>query len=392
MVLHLPGIGGIQSSLCNLINEINDAYEIDLCVLGNRITNESRIPDSVGVIHGSKIIEYCISNYHSVISSMSLIQKIVLFVVKVAKRILGYKFMLDFALRFIKPNKEYDVAISYTNDIYSDEGFHGGCNDYVSKCVLSKKKLAWVHNDPNKHGLTSKICLSTYKNYDGVVFVSNACRDMFVKIVPEFIDKTHVVYNMINKDELLKLASAYSPNFKDTFNIVTVARLDNKQKRIDRIIDCCELLNDKGYKGVFMWTVIGNGPDNKYLIDMAFNKGVCDSLLFAGWNSNPYPYMKGADVFVLASDYEAYSMVLIETLAVGTPIICTNYPGADEVIENDINGLLTEMNAKSLCEAIENVIENDSVLERLRKNINKSELGTKLPLYQFNNLLASLFV
>ena len=58
-VVVLKGIGGIESSLLNLLNNLSESeYDIDLCVIGNYISGVTQIPDYVNVIKGNKIIEY----------------------------------------------------------------------------------------------------------------------------------------------------------------------------------------------------------------------------------------------------------------------------------------------------------------------------------------------
>ena len=47
-------------------------------------------------------------------------------------------------------------------------------------------------------------------------------------------------------------------------NLLTVARMDNQQKRIDRIIDCCRRFKQEKIQDIH-WTVVGDGPDYEYL-------------------------------------------------------------------------------------------------------------------------------
>jgi glycosyltransferase involved in cell wall biosynthesis len=82
--------------------------------------------------------------------------------------------------------------------------------------------------------------------------------------------------------------------------------------------------------------------------------GLEDEVSLPGYIKNPYPYMKNADVFVLSSYYEGLGYVLLEALAVGTPIVSTNCPsGPDEVLEHGKYGRLVGVqDANGLASAI----------------------------------------
>lgn len=63
--------------------------------------------------------------------------------------------------------------------------------------------------------------------------------------------------------------------------------------------------------------------------------GIEDSVCFPGFVDNPYAYMRAADVFVLSSKWEGPGHVLIEALALGTPVVATDCPaGPKEILED----------------------------------------------------------
>ena len=69
--------------------------------------------------------------------------------------------------------------------------------------------------------------------------------------------------------------------------------------------------------------------------------------------------MKASDVFVLNSETEGLSHVLLEAMAVGTPIVATNAGGNPEVIEDGVNGLLVPIgDQEKLKEAILRVLQD----------------------------------
>ena len=296
---------------------------------------------------------------------MNIYQLVGAVIVKVLKRLVGYQRILKMCLPFMKVRGEYDVAISYLNDKYLDV-YSGGCDDFIRECVTAKKKIAWIHNDARQHGLTHDICIPKYDNFDYVVNVSQGCKKIFDEIAPEYAYKSKVVTNMLDLNRIALKKSDKSPYDNNCFNIVTVARIENRQKRIDRIIDACEMLKKSGIEG-FKWTIVGDGEDLQPLIESARSKKLEDCIKFVGRKVNTIPYMQYADLFVQTSDYEAYSMVLIEALSVGCPCVVTNYDSAENIITDGENGWIVNRDSRAIYEKVSKLINQPELLLRTKK-------------------------
>jgi glycosyltransferase involved in cell wall biosynthesis len=65
-----------------------------------------------------------------------------------------------------------------------------------------------------------------------------------------------------------------------------------------------------------------------------------DKIVKAGWRADVPACLNAMDIFVQPSLSEAFSQVLIEAMGVGLPVVATKVGGADEVIENGVNGIL----------------------------------------------------
>ena len=77
-----------------------------------------------------------------------------------------------------------------------------------------------------------------------------------------------------------------------------------------------------------------------------------DQVILAGFQINPFPWIKHARLFVLSSDYEGFGNVLIEAMALGTPALSTDCPyGPGEIFTHDMqDALVTCGDAKALAE------------------------------------------
>src|SRR5690606_13772554 len=203
---------------------------------------------------------------------------------------------------------------------------------------------------------------------------SESCKDDFDSLAPEFSKKSFLVHNYINPNIILEKATEFNPypNKGQNLIFVTVARIDNTQKRIDRIIEVAKKLKENGQ--TFQWFIVGDGPDRLTLESQTKKENLDDCVFFEGFKQNPYPYVKNADCFVLASDYEAQGMVISEALIVGTPVITTDFPAAREFVVDGINGKITARNTESLFEAVASTLNNPNILKSFREQIRDSKL------------------
>jgi len=313
------------------------------------------------------------------------IKKILWFILHFIGKIISSENIINFFVLGIKMTDKYDVAISFSNDIYN-KGTNLGCNIFTDKVVTAKRKIAWIHNEPYRLGFTKKKCLKTYKNFDKIVNVSYACKRMLDNIIPAYRNKSKVVYNMLNEDKIQSMLKEGNPYDNKRFHLVTIARLNNEQKRIDRVIKCCEKLKLKSEIN-FQWHVIGDGPDKKKLEILSAEHKTEDVVIFEGEKDNPYPYIKYADIFVQTSDYEAYSMVLLEALILEKPIICTNYDSATEIIKNGKNGVIVEKDEEEIINAIKILMEEPEKIKQIKNYIKTNTINNTNALKQFEEVI-----
>lgn len=124
--------------------------------------------------------------------------------------------------------------------------------------------------------------------------------------------------------------------------ILNVARI-NKRKRQDVLIRAFSRL-----KTNHNLVLIGDTyteSDKKYLkdlINLVEDLSLRDRISFLGFKKNPYPWIKAADLFVLSSDNEGLSLVLIESLILGTKTISTDCPvGPGEILTGEFSQFLS---------------------------------------------------
>jgi UDP-glucose:(heptosyl)LPS alpha-1,3-glucosyltransferase len=115
-----------------------------------------------------------------------------------------------------------------------------------------------------------------------------------------------------------------------------------------------------------LW-VVGRGDIRRFEL-VAREAGVSDSVRFFGRQSATAPFFQAADVFVLPTLYETFSLVAYEAAATGLPVIATPVSGIDELLRENVGGLLVQRDAGEIGEALV-ALSND---EQLRAELGES--------------------
>jgi glycosyltransferase involved in cell wall biosynthesis len=129
--------------------------------------------------------------------------------------------------------------------------------------------------------------------------------------------------------------------------------------------------------------ILGTGPEQPGLQELARELHVEDDILMAGFVANPFACVARAAVFVLSSAWEGLPGVLIEALACGTPVVSTDCPsGPSEILENGKYGALTPVgDAQALAEAISSMLEHPLPGEVLRRRAMDFSIERIIPQY-----------
>ena len=109
--------------------------------------------------------------------------------------------------------------------------------------------------------------------------------------------------------------------------------------------------------------IVGGGKlgDIQRLESMAHGLGINEAVYFAGFKTDPLPWICHADLLALSSVSEGFGMVLVEAMSVGTPVVSTNAPpgGPAEILqEGDFGRLVEPGNPKALAIAIKETLKN----------------------------------
>lgn len=274
------------------------------------------------------------------------------------RRILPLKLVANHFL-----DSDYDLEIAYL------EGESTRLIANHTKC--SGKKIAWVHADMmilfTVQGLyrTLEDHRRVYEQFDRIVCVSEGCREGFLQRFGYPADNVEVLYNLVNCDRIVqKAAEAIEYESRPGLNIVMVGNC-RKEKAYDRMLSVCKRLFDEGYS--FNVTILGSGSEYMKLNNSCRQMGMDDRIRMPGAVSNPYPYMKRADMLVCSSVHEAFSTAVIEACLLSLPTLTTNCSGMKEILEDGKYGMIVDNSEEGLCEGLRKVLDNPEILEHYRE-------------------------
>jgi len=147
------------------------------------------------------------------------------------------------------------------------------------------------------------------------------------------------------------------------FLVLIVSRLV-KQKNIALAIDAMKELTQKHPR--IGLVIVGEGPDRAELEHHVTRHTLRDNVIFEGWTDDVVSYYRGADVFLLTSNYEGWAMTIIEAMASGTAVVMTDVGCAGEVVRNGENGVVIPIGDQAaLTAAIERLYLNPTERTRL---------------------------
>ncbi|MCG2611004.1 glycosyltransferase [Flavobacterium sp. SM15] len=235
---------------------------------------------------------------------------------------------------------------------------------YKTKTIFTVHSFLIDHYMPNNSWFTRLMYGSSLAN----VAITNQ--------IKELIEQKHklknvlTIYNPIPIEEIQQKASEEITI--DNQYIVAVGQFETRIKQFDVLIDCYSksVLPNKNIHLI----IIGDGDLKPKLLQQVKELQLTDFVNLIGYESNPFKYLKNAKFTVLSSANEGLPMVLLESLACGTPVVAFDCDsGPREIIADKVNGLLVEnQNKEKLTEAMDLMVTD----EKLYVNCKQNALGS----------------
>jgi glycosyltransferase involved in cell wall biosynthesis len=264
--------------------------------------------------------------------------------------------------------------------------------------ILNKQVIVRSNTSPKSYinNFIKKTVFSVlFKKADKIIVNSKVFKkdiDKLLNINSTLIYNPSINLRLINTQAKKKLNINFFNTKKKIIKIINVARL-TKQK--DHITLLKSLLFSKK-KEFIRLVIIGKGPEEGKLKKFIKDNNLKKNVKMLGYKSNPFPYIKNSDIFILTSKFEGLPNVLLEAIALKKIVISTNCPtGPKEILLNGKGGYLFKTGKYiSLANLIDNITNNISpALKKMNiayKNLHRFEVNRNCRKYC--NLINKLLI
>lgn len=270
---------------------------------------------------------------------------------------------------------EYDLAISFLQP-----------HNIVLNKVKAKQKLAWIHTDYSAVHFNAEKELPIWSSYEHIVSISPECTKAFLTMFPTLKDKIIEIENILSPMFVRQQANVEATslyNDYDGVKLLSVGRICYA-KNYDNIPYIANKIKQSGIK--FKWYIIG--PGNHTEIDSLLNELNCNDVVeFLGAKSNPYPYMKGCDIYIQPSRYEGKSVTVREAQMLCKPVVITSYATAKSQINHGVDGVIVPMDNDGISKGIVDFIKNKTLQDKIIDYLNSHDYGNENEINKIYNLI-----
>lgn len=237
--------------------------------------------------------------------------------------------------------------------------------------------LAWVHSVVTEAYLRPKVARLKlvplairicYRFADRLIAASNGAANDLASHLGIAAEAVRVVYNPVVSPELARLGSLPSGHpwidARQHQVVLGVGRLE-AVKNFDMLIRAFKALRDQRNAKLI---ILGEGSERERLECLVRDLNLTADVDLPGFVQNPYAFMQKAAVVALTSHYESFGNVLVEAMALGTPVVATRCKcGPEEILDGGRFGELVEPgDVNGMAVAIERTMSDPPSRDLLR--------------------------
>lgn len=319
---HFRFSNGVATVLRNLIANL-DENEYDISLLALYEFNEEFAKPIINKINVVKGFDFYFRGFDKIVNLFS--PKII------------YKM-------FIKEHYDLEVAFQF---------------GMPTKCIAvspNPNKLCWMH------GYDSKMVLKEYyKMFPKVINVAKSGRD---RMISDGFDplQCDYCYNIIDEEPILELSKEKCPiQKKHKYCVINVSRL-TPEKGFMRYLECIKEIV-KINQNVEFW-IVGGGLEEPKMRKFIKGNNLEEYVIMVGQQTNPYKYLKEADLYFCASYREGFSTSCQEAALLGIPVVSVEVGGAHELKELTNCGSVIKNDKKSICKELSKILKNENTLKK----------------------------
>ena len=369
-------MGGVSVMLSDILKKINlNKYSVDVMVLHNNGEYLDDLPKEVSIIYGTSFFRTIDYNLKEVIKSRNI--------ANIFNK-LSLVFLMKTGLIKNKIQKERAKCLkkSYDVEIAFKDGFCALFTAYGN----SKKKYHWLHTDYSMYDCTAnyhKLFENVFPLFDKIIAISNSVLMRFLEKYK--VEKTDVIYNLINKEEIIKKANSEEIKYDSKLNLVSVGRIHN-MKGYDRLVSVMHRLDEEKLLDDVVLRIIGDGPDFDLVKKLITEYNLESKVILLGRKRNPFVYVKNSDCFLMCSRYEPFGLVVLESMILDIPVLSCDVASIREIMDNKY-GMIVDNSEQGLYLGLKDIINNRKKLIKYKKELEKFDYDIKEIVLKIESLL-----
>ncbi len=199
---------------------------------------------------------------------------------------------------------------------------------------------SWMKKFSPKSLLLAYSC----KKADKVICVSESIKNDY--IFRSWVkDKMIVLENTVNSENIIEKSREEN---EGEYDLCFVGRLTavKEPKKFLHFIDGLKV-KKPDIKAV----IVGDGELKEELLSLVTQLGLEDNVVFAGFQRNPYKFMKSSKVLVMTSSVEGFGLVAVEAMILGLPVVAFPVGGLLNIVSSE-SGCLAENVEMMRCEIL----------------------------------------
>ncbi len=344
-VTHYQGMYGANKSMCRLILELRDNYNINPVVL---LRMDGSICDFLVKNH----IRYIVSPFYWwVFEGKGLKQR----THNILKQIRNFSRVN----KIIQKLEGIHIDLVYSNSITINIGIQ------ISR-RLNCRHLWYIRETLTAYGfkfslgnMASKYILK--QGADRYVVISEYLKKWYSHLLPP--DKVIMIYNGIEPSFPLRKLNSYNIHL----NLCILGILSNQKNQMEALKALDLIINTKRIDNVRLHLIGGKRDDYFHLLERFIEeKGLKNYVVFHGHIDNVYNLLQGMNLGLVSACDEGFGRVTIEYMINRMPVIVSNSGANTELIEQGLNGEIYPLgNFMFLANKIETFVKNPLLLEQM---------------------------
>ena len=213
---------------------------------------------------------------------------------------------------------------------------------FSALCCGKIPLVSHIHNNAyDARGLSPKTVAYLLAGFKAkhILWVSNSSFEGYA-FHKFFGKKSSVLYNIIDTEAIFDKKAQDEKTYD--YDMIYVGRL-TFQKDPQRLMRLCARLKES--KPDLKVAIVGTGELEAETKQLCAELKLQDNVFFLGFQTNPIKMVHDSKAMILTSRWEGTPMCALEAMALGTPVVSTPSDGMTDLLDDGVNGYLTDDDA-----------------------------------------------